>query len=192
MRYLLLAILSLLLCSSCIQIGSDPQQMHYYLLDSNPQMPTILSSKALNINIELTDFPEYLDRLQIVTRNNNNGINLSDSERWAEPLQDNLLRIIRESLALMLPNSSITVSPWENSNDEAIKVKLMINKFLGKLDEKTQIDIRWIIDNGRDQIIQEHFIDQQAIGNSYQDLVVGLNSGINIFSQGLAKKLADQ
>lgn len=192
MRYLLLAILSLLLCSSCIQIGSDPQQMYYYLLDSNPKMSTILSSKTLNINIELTDFPEYLDRLQIVTRNNNNGINISDSGRWAEPLQDNLLRIIRESLALMLPNSSITVSPWENSNDEAIKVKLMINKFLGKLDEKTQIDIRWIIDNGRDQIIQEHFIDQQAIGNSYQDLVVGLNSGINIFSQGLAKKLADQ
>ena len=192
MRHLFSVLLLLILCTSCIQIGSDPQQMHYYLLDSNPQTPTILSSKALNINIELTDFPEYLDRLQIVTRNNNNGINLSDSERWAEPLQDNLLRIIRESLALMLPNSSITVSPWENSNDEAIKVKLMINKFLGKLDEKTQIDIRWIIDNGRDQIIQEHFIDQQAIGNSYQDLVVGLNSGINIFSQGLAKKLADQ
>ncbi len=192
MRHLLSVLLLLLLCTSCIQIGSDPQPMHYYLLDSNQQATNIYSTKTLNINIELTDFPEYLDRLQIVTHNNNNSIKFSDSERWAEPLQDNLPRIIRENLALTLPNSSISVSPWEKSNDDAIKVKLMINKFLGKLDEKTQIDIRWTIDNGRGQIIQEHFTDQQPIGNSYQDMVFGLNTGISILSQKLAKKLANQ
>lgn len=190
MRYLLSVLL--LLCTSCIQIGSDPQPMHYYLLESNNLGAGIYSSKALNINLELIGFPDYLDRLQIVTRNDNNGINLSDSERWAEPLQDNLPRILRENLALMLPNSRISVSPWENSNDNAIKVKLIINKFLGQFDDYTYIDIRWIIDNGKDQLIQEQFIDQQPISNSYQDLVAGLNNGINLLSQKLAQNLADQ
>ncbi|MFK5927252.1 MAG: PqiC family protein [Desulfuromusa sp.] len=187
MRYLLSILL--LLCTSCIQIGSDPQPMHYYLLESMSETPNIYSSKGLDINIELINFPEYLDRLQIVTRNNNNGIAFSDSERWAEPLQDNLIRIIRENLVLMLPGTNITVSPWENSNSDAIKVKLVVNKLLGKLGDQTQVDIRWTIDTDRDQTKQGHFIDRQPIDNSYQDLVAGLNNGINDLSLELAKKL---
>ena len=188
MRYLLSMLL--LLCTSCIQIGSDPQPMHYYLLEGMSEIPNIYSSNELNINLELINFPEYLDRLQIVTRNDKDGIDFSDSERWAEPLQDNLTRILRENLALMLPGADITVSPWENSSSGAVKVKLVVNKLLGKLGDRTQVDIRWTIGNDSDQTKQGHFIDQQPIDNSYQDLVVGLNNGINNLSQELAGELA--
>ncbi|MEA3362705.1 MAG: PqiC family protein [Thermodesulfobacteriota bacterium] len=190
MRYLISILL--LLCTSCIQIGSDPQPMQYYLLESMPERPTFSSDNTLNINLELVNFPDYLDRLQIVTRNNNSGIEFSDTERWAEPLQDNLTRILRENLALLLPNSRITVSPWENSIEGARKVKLVINKFFGKLGDRTQIEIRWSINNDRGETIQGHFIDRHPIGNSYQDLVVGLNNGINHLSQNLAKELVKQ
>ena len=190
MRYLLSMLL--LLCTSCIQIGSDPQPMHYYLLESMSETSNIYSSKGLDIHLELINFPEYLDRLQIVTRNKNNGIDFSDSERWAEPLQDNLIRIIRENLAQMLPDANITVSPWENSSSDATKVKLVVNKLLGKLDDQTQVDIRWTIGNDNDQVRQGHFIDRQPISNSYQDLVVGLNNGINNLSLELAKKLVGE
>ena len=188
MRYLLLALL--LLCTSCIQIGSDPQPMHYYLLESMPEIANSYSNKALTIDLELVDFPDYLDRPQIVTNNGDNAIKFTDSERWAEPVQDNLMRIIRENLALTIPASNISVSPWESSSDNATKVKLVVNSFLGTLDGHTRIDIRWVIDDGLDQPIQGHFTDQQPIGNNYQNLVVGLNKGINRFCLELAKKLA--
>ncbi|MCD6582825.1 MAG: membrane integrity-associated transporter subunit PqiC, partial [Desulfuromusa sp.] len=99
------------------------------------------------------------------------------------------IRIIRENLAQMLPDANITVSPWENSSSDATKVKLVVNKLLGKLDDQIQVDIRWTIDNDNDQVRQGHFIDRQPIGNSYQDLVVGLNNGINNLSLELARKL---
>ncbi len=190
MRYLVSILL--LLCTACIQIGSDPHPMRYYLLESMTEAPLSISSKSLNIDLELVDFPDYIDRLQIVSHNDNNGIDFSDIERWAEPLQDNLTRTLRENLALTFPDSTITVSPWQNSTADAIKVKLVINKFLGKFNDQTQIDIRWEIDNGNDQTLRGHFIDQQPIGNSYRDLVVGLNNGINRLSRELAKKLLDQ
>ncbi|MDX2494659.1 MAG: ABC-type transport auxiliary lipoprotein family protein, partial [Desulfuromusa sp.] len=93
---------------------------------------------------------------------------------------------------LVLPEVNISVSPWESSSDNAIKVKLVVNKFFGKLGDHSQVDVRWTIDNDRGQTIQGHFMDRQPIGNSYQDLVNGLNNGINRLSQDLAKELVKQ
>ena len=190
MRYLLSILI--LLCSSCIQIGSDPQPMHYYLLKSIQEAPNTYSGKDLEINIELVNFPDYLDRLQIVTSNHNSAIEFSDSERWAEPLQDNLIRIIRENLALLLPDASLAVSPWENSSNDAIRVKLVVNRFLGKLGEQTQVDIRWSISRNDKQKTQGHFTDQQPIANDYRSLVSGLNTGTNNLSLKLAEELAEK
>lgn len=188
MRYLISILL--LLCTSCIQIGSDPKPQQHYLLESTPSAASY-SGKALNIEIELVNFPDYLDRLQIVTSNDEQRIIFFNSKRWAEPLQDNLTRIIRENFNLMLPGASITVTPWDSSENDAIKVKLLINKFHGEFNNQTKIDIRWVIDGGDSQTIKGHFIDRQPIGSSYQGLVFRLNNGINRLSKELAKELAD-
>ncbi len=190
MRYFL--ILLLLLCSSCIQMLGDPQPIHYYLLEGVPQETNIVSDKALTMSLQLTNFPVYLDRLQIVTKNDDKTINVSDHDRWAEPIQGNILQKVRENLRIVLPAANIAISPWENSTTDAIKIKIMVNRFSGKLGDHTEIDIRWSIDGGVEEIRQGHFADQQPIGDSYQELVAGLNSGINNFSLELAKNLSGE
>ena len=189
MRYFL--ILLLLLCSSCIQVLGDPQPINYYLLDGMPQETDIGSDKALTMTLQLDSFPVYLDRLLIVTKNDDSTINVSDHDRWAEPLQGNILQTVRENLRIILPAANIAISPWENSTTDAIKTKILVNKFSGKLGDHTEIDIRWTIDGGG-EIRQGHFTDQQPIGDSYQELVAGLNSGINNFSLELAKNLSGE
>ncbi len=189
MRYLI--ILLLFVCSACIQIGNDPQPQQYYLLESFTEIPHMTYNNSLNIDLELIDFPDHLDRLQIVTLNDKNQIDYSDNDRWAEPLQGNITRTIRENISLMLPNADITVGPWESGHSEGTKIKVMINKFYGQLNGITQVDIRWIIENGRDQAIKGHFVDQQSIGDNYRDLVIALNEGINRFSQKVVNNLAN-
>ncbi len=190
MRYLTL--LLLLFCTSCIQLGSEPQTMHYYLLESMPSTTAIHSSKTLNIDIEISKFPDYLDKQQIATSNQKNNISFSETNRWAEPLQDNLIFSIRENLALMLPNANIAVSPWEKSADDAFKLTLLVNRFSGKLGANSTIDIRWSVKNKGTTIITGHFIKRHPIGATYRDLVTELNRGINEFSQILAQTLAKQ
>ncbi|MDX2479748.1 MAG: PqiC family protein [Desulfuromusa sp.] len=189
-RSILVALL--LLCTSCIQFGNELQPRHYYLLESMTEAPNAYPDYTLTINLELAGFPDYLAHKKIVTRNGPNDIKFAASDRWAEPVQESLMRIVRENLTLLLPGSHISVSPWESSNSHAIKVKLLVNNFLGKLDDHTRIDIRWLIDNQSGQTMQGHFTDRQPIGSSYQDLVVGLNKGINNLSLELAKKLAGE
>ncbi|WP_321391706.1 PqiC family protein [uncultured Desulfuromusa sp.] len=183
MRYLIFVLL--FLCSSCIQIGGTPQPMNYYLLKKTNKIPEIHPNFHEDIHLELINFPEYLDQPQIVTNNDDNGILFYDTERWAEPLRENLARVIRENLAMMAPNSSISVGPWESATANAIKVELLFNQFSGKLGEYTRTDIRWRISQGTGQTSQGHFTDQQTIEDNFQDFVIGLNTGINNFSTKL-------
>lgn len=187
-----LVLILLLLCTSCIQIGDTPPPINYYLLESLTELPIKSSENSSNIHMQLKGFPEYLDRFQIVTYNGNNGITFKDNERWAEPVQDNLMRVVREDLAKLLPGSVISIGPWESSSNKAVKVELLFNHFSGQLGKHTKIDIRWAIVKGSGESKQGSFNDQQPIGDKYQDLIIGLNNGINHFSMELATNLATE
>jgi uncharacterized lipoprotein YmbA len=156
------------------------------------EAPKVYSDISLNIHLELINLPEHLDRLQIVTSSGNNGILFSESERWAAPLQDNLMRVVRENLALIIPGGVISVGPWESSGSNAVKIELVFNHFSGQLGDHTQIDIRWRVSNNLGQTIQGHFTERQPIGDDYRDLIVGLNKGIYNFSLELAKEIAEK
>jgi len=163
--------------------------MNYYLLESLTAPPIVYVGHRVNIHIELVGFPEYLDRLQIVTDNGSHGILFKDYERWAGPVQNNLMQVIREDLAKSIPGSVIAVGPWESSSDNAVKIELVFNHFSGVLGKSTKIAIRWSIDKGQGQRKHGYFTDEQPIGDKYQDLIIGLNNGINNFSLELAKYL---
>jgi uncharacterized lipoprotein YmbA len=92
----------------------------------------------------------------------------------------------------MLPEAEIAIGPWENSTKDAIKTKIMINRFSGKLGDHTDVDIRWTIERENGEIRQGHLIDRQPVGDTYQELVAGLNVGINNLSLQLAKDLAGE
>ena len=189
MRYIL--ILLLLLLSSCIQMIGDPEPVNYYLIEELSKGVDSCSDKDLTIDIQLVNFPTYLDRLQIITQKNNT-VKFSEHDRWAEPLQGNLEQVLRKNLRILLPNAEITVSPWEISTKDAIKTKIMVNKFSGKLGGHTDVDIRWTIEMEDGKIRQGHLTDRQPVGNTYQELVSGLNVGINNLSLKLAKDLAGE
>lgn len=189
MRYFLILLL-LLLCSSCIQMIGDPQPVRYYLFDSLQEEAEIYSDKTLTIELQLSGFPTYIDRPQVIARDDGNKIKFSDHDRWAEPLQENIMQTLQGNLRIMLPGAAVSISPWENSTKNRIKTKIMVNKFSGTLGEDTDVDIRWTIDMGSGEIRQGHFTDQQPIGDTYQELVAGLNIGINNFSHKLAQDLA--
>ncbi len=187
MRYFL--ILLLLFLSSCIQMVGDPEPVNYYLIEGLPKGTEIYSDKELTIDIQLINFPTYLDRPQIITQKDNT-VKFSEHDRWAEPLQGNLEQVLRENLRILLPGAKVTISPWEDSGTKSIHAKIMVNKFSGKLSDHTDVDIRWTIKMDTGEIHQGHFTDRQPVGEKYRNLVGGLNRSINNFSLILAKNLS--
>lgn len=190
----ILPLIILLLCSACIQLGGEPQPVRFYLLEPIDQIDTISRSKQINLEFSPIDFPIYLDRPQIVSRTQSNLIQIADHDRWAEPLPDNLSRTLQENLFKLLDGIQISSAPWSLNDGPAYRVKLIVNRFDGILGQQTEVDIRWsLFDSHNNRELQrKHFRAKLPIGDSYRNLVDGLNSALAMLSQEIAADLIDR
>lgn len=185
-----LGLLLILCCAACIQLGGTPQQQTFYLL--SPQAETTDDNPlALNLHIGQINFPPYLDRPQIVTRTTSDTLQIANEDRWAEPLQDNLARVLKEDLIRKMNGLNISSYPWEPITEQGLILNLTVNQFDGTLGLNTHVDIRWKLshsDNGR-QLVQRHFIAKLPIGESITALVAGLSAATEQLSKEISQEL---
>ena len=68
-------------------------------------------SKELEIGLGPVKFPAYLARPEIVTRSSPNQVDLSEINRWAEPLDKNFVSVLGQNLMTEL-GAHVTAFPW--------------------------------------------------------------------------------
>jgi len=180
----------LLGCTACIQLGGDSQPLHYFLLTPLAKVDTG-SDASRELVFGPIEFPTYLDRPQLVTRSLQNELVISSNDRWGEPLQDNLARILKENLQRRLNGLRISSYPWQPANGNGLLLNLIVNQFDGILGQQANVDIRWsLVDSGADQVlVQKHFISHPPIGNSPAELVTGLSQAVDQLSDAISKEL---
>ncbi len=188
-----LSVILLLLCSSCVQLGSDSQPLRYYLLQPNAKAQQLSRHADIDVTLQTIHVPAYLDRLQLTTYNQQQQVIIASLDRWAEPLDENLNRVLKENLSRHLQGGRITSQKKHEAAAENLKLQLTINSFDGILGGHVSVDIRWMIArNGMsEQIKQGRFTDNTPIGDSYSELVQGLNRALDKFSYKLAEELAN-
>jgi uncharacterized lipoprotein YmbA len=69
----------------------------------------------VTVYLNMVNLADYLDRPQIVTRTSANEVSISEFERWAEPLDDAIPRLVAENLSLLLGSPKIATVPWQGS-----------------------------------------------------------------------------
>jgi hypothetical protein len=106
--------------------GCAVQETRFYLLTpESPHWPLAKSKGKSEIPpmtvLLAVDIPGYLDRSQIVTRSHNR-LHLAEHDRWAEPLRDNIARVIAEDLAGLCPGSRIVHSAATDKGITAFQI----------------------------------------------------------------------
>jgi len=76
------------------------------------------SASRAPVRIEPVTIPAQLDRLQLVTHEGPNRVRISDSDRWAAPLDEQIRRTLSDDLAARLPANQVA-APNEPRTDEA-------------------------------------------------------------------------
>lgn len=184
----------LLICGACIQLGGEPQPARYYLLSPQQQPSFDFDVQGVKLTLGPISFPPYLDRPQLVSRNSRHEILVAESDRWAEPLPDNLLRVLKENLSRNLDGISISDYPWQPTDGRGLALQLTINQFDGVIGQNTLVDIRWLLlnSNNGQELDRGHFVSRLLIGNSHKQLVAGLNESLNQLSHQLSQAVAEQ
>ena len=94
--------------SGCIGGVTPPSR--YYLLAPDPGLAEVEKARVrddLSIAVGPVAVPSHIDRLQIVTRKDRHRLELAEFDLWAEPLNENLARILVENLSVLLGTDNV-------------------------------------------------------------------------------------
>ena len=141
--------------AGCSVLSPQPDRSEFFILSPVSDSARIGAKPAstsadsqLTIGVGPVDFPDYLRRLPVVTRVAPNRIDLSDEQRWAEPLDKNFVRVLSENLAVLLDTQRIEKYPWSLRTKVDYQVEIDVQRFETTSDGQTQLIASWIIRNG--------------------------------------------
>lgn len=101
----------ILLCSLLLLSCTSPQPApDYYLLSARHNHGADVSGPSLGLRP--VSVPEYLRRSALVRTSSRGDITISARERWAEPLEDGIRRVMGLNLATLLPTQDLRHYPW--------------------------------------------------------------------------------
>ena len=185
-RALVILMGSLLGLGACTSTPS-----RFYILNTLPASETVPATAAERgpvIGVGPITLPKYLDRPQIVTRASRNQLALGEFDRWAEPLQDNISRVLAENLARLIPTDQVLLQAWPRSATLDYQVTVEVLQFDGWLGGESTLLARWSILDGAEHELFNRMVHLHAPtgGRDYEAMVVVMNQMIETLSRDIA------
>jgi uncharacterized lipoprotein YmbA len=119
--------LGMVLFALCLLSGCASPDAKIYTLSTQGGQPT--AGRPLSILIERVSIAKYIDRPQLVRRSSDVQLNVSEFERWGEPLDSMIQRILAQDLQQILPAGSLVTTSETMSGREASTLELTVNRF---------------------------------------------------------------
>jgi uncharacterized protein len=139
-------------CSS-FSARSDPSR--FFTLSAIPVGDGAASDpthrEKISLGVGPIKFPGYLDRQEIVVRSAQNRFQVSEYERWAEPLDENFTRVLSQNLAILLQTDWIVPYPWLNSRKPNFQIEIEVLHFEPNAARDVQLAARWLVIDGRNK-----------------------------------------
>ncbi|MEM1110998.1 MAG: PqiC family protein [Pseudomonadota bacterium] len=119
-----IAPVALLLALTLAGCGTTPPN-NYYLLSA--EVDAQAKAQTPSIGVGPVDIPEYLNRNRLVFQGSGNQLQMSNSERWAEPLTDGIERVLNVNLSSELGTQNTQSFPWSagQTPDYGLSVRIL-------------------------------------------------------------------
>ena len=178
--------------------ASTTQPSKFYVLSPSPQSEvpkkTTKSYTGMPIIIGPITLPAYLNRSQIVTRTTENELNLAEYHRWAEPIKENIARVLMERLSILLDTNQIAIYPRRTSSRSAYQITIDVTRFDAGPDNHVYLNVFWTIygENGREALtIKKSNFSIQVESKDYSSIVAAQNRVLIEFCSELAASLSN-
>jgi uncharacterized lipoprotein YmbA len=147
---------------------------------------------AVGVGIGPLSLPALLDRPQIVTRTSSHELRFAEFDRWAEPLDQNLYRVLTENMSILLNTDHVYAYPWKSSAKIDYQVAIDVIRFDVTSDGEASLVARWTVygGEGREVLLKKksHF-KESASAKDYHSLVSALNKTLEDFSHEVAESI---
>ena len=175
-------------------LGGPSAPTNFYML--SPLSPSQAGASAataegrIRIGLATVVVPEYLNRNEIVFNLDNTVYQLAEFNQWAEPLNENLTRVLAENLTNLLREDSIDVFLASDSSIPAdYRLEVDVLRLDGNLGGQATLISQWaLLAAEEDDLIVMRRSEYQtsAADNTYKELVMAKSRIIEKLSQDIA------
>jgi uncharacterized protein len=184
----------LLMTGICAGCRGAVRPVTFYSLSSirvmESQTPSSSSMKDVAISIGPTQFPDYLNRPQIVTRSGPNKLDVSEFNRWGGKLDQDFLNIFAENLSILLSTHRVFIHPWKGQVTPDFKIGLDVYQFEGTMGDSVLLNVTWTLhgteDGAEPLYITRSIIQQPVSGQDYESLVSAYSQAVAELSREVA------
>ncbi len=141
------AVLFALVLNGCVSLSNSPTPRFYMpaALEKSQTAQKFDIASGVIIAVGPIGIPEYLDRPQIVTKNKNGTLNFAQFDRWGEPLDSGLARLVSDDLAVMLPAANFQLFPCNFAIPLDYQVVIDVIGLDSELDKDMAFTAQWSI-----------------------------------------------
>ncbi|HSH09703.1 MAG TPA: PqiC family protein [Oceanipulchritudo sp.] len=184
-------------CADLEVFKPRPDESKFYFLENDSVSSSIssLSSEGLAVLVGPSSVAKYLDQPQIVTFDGANQLNYSDGNRWGEPLEESINRLLIYQIAGDLATSRVGNMRFMGDFDWEYKVGYHIYQLGGHLGGRVQMKISWwiISKDGQTSHYDGNVYEQPVAGNgsNYTAYVQAIEAIVEAWSVDVSKALVD-
>lgn len=151
--FVCLAIISmtLLFLNGCAV--SQPTRFYTLSAMEKPKTVRICSADTVTVTIAIAplELPKYLDRPQIMTRVDENELELSELDQWAEPIDENISNVMAQNLRFLLC-ADIETFPVMVSRKIDYRLSASIIRLEGKPGGDAFLEVRWSVSGAQSEV----------------------------------------
>ena len=183
------AVLFALLLGGC---GSSPP-VQYYDLEVLETGYVADVDRHLTVGVGPLRTPDYLSRSQIVTRGSDATIIVDDFNRWIEPVDDAIYRIISENLDNLIDDAVVVAFPYTHTADLDYQLIGRISRFDADADGTAVLQIQWGVITSKEVFVVKpkrvRYEAKAAQAGDYPALARAMSEVLQQFSRDVAKSL---
>ena len=175
-------------------LGGPSAPTNFYMLSALSPSPAGTAAATaegrIRIGLVTVVVPEYLNRNEIVVNLDDTLYQLAEFNQWAEPLTDNLTRVLAENLTNLLRNDLIDVFLASDSSIPSdYRLEVDVIRLDGNLGDQVTLVTQWaLLGTEEDELIlmrRSEYLEPAA-DNTYKGLVLAKSRTIEKMSRDMA------
>jgi len=153
----------------------------YYTLS-----PLLQTEQAVNRNWELSavTIPELLNRPQIILKSGTNNIVIEEYDRWPEPLDGMITRILKDNLTSRMGLDSKVSIP----GSEECRISVTIDELDADNDGNVFLSALWMLQTGEVTKSYIYKRSQKTKSSDIQSIVAALSMMLGTFSDAISSQ----
>lgn len=162
----------------------------YFTLESGRGAPMTSDVNPV-IVIESVSVPEYLDSESLAVRRGTHQLERREFDQWAEPLEDAVKRVLRDSLTQALPKGKVVLGKdIRRDTTRDFSLKVVIYGFEPDIQGAVRFSGSWELGEKKRRLFA---ITVPPVGEpTVDDMVAGMSQAVDMLADEIVKEITGQ